>query len=98
MSVCEHPGFKASVEVGRLTDGAGNVHAFTADVRVECAVCGLPFEFMGMPEGLSPSVPTRSVDGLEARLPIQPQLRSELLGPLWPSPRRGSPVLVHRND
>lgn len=91
MSGCDHPGFKAMVSVGRLTDESREVGSYTAEVHVECAACGLPFEFVGMPFGVHPARPTMSPDALEARLPIQPQKRPG--GPLWSPPR-----LVSTND
>ena len=69
---CDHNEFRASVNVGRLTDDLGNVTAYTADVRVSCRACGTPFEFNGLPMGVAVSSSTVSVDGQEARLSIAP--------------------------
>lgn len=82
---CTHKGFRASVNVGRLTASETDetIVGFTADVRVECAVCGKPFEFIGLPMGVLSTEPTCSVDGLEARMPIKPQgeaMRTDLVG------------------
>ncbi len=41
-------------------------------VQVVCRVCGVSFQFLGLPGGLHPDYPTVSVDGTEARLPIAP--------------------------
>jgi len=75
MSKCIHMNFKANVSVGRLTDPANEniVKAYTADVRVECAECGLPFQFLGLPMGMDTQGARVSTDGLEARLAISPQ-------------------------
>ncbi len=72
MSECEHMNFVASVTVNRLED----VKGFAADVHVQCADCNKPFVFIGLPGGLAPNRPTRSVDGTEARLPIAPEPRT----------------------
>lgn len=69
MSICEHPDFIANVTVNRLEDTGG----FHADVRIQCAVCNLPFQFLGLPGGLLLDGAAVSVDGTEARLAIAPQ-------------------------
>lgn len=61
--------FKALVQVNRLED----VGKFTADITIECAECGLPFEFLGLEPGSSFSHPTVSLGGDEARMPIAPR-------------------------
>jgi hypothetical protein len=68
---CKHEDFAANVAVSRLEDIGG----FAADVTVWCANCNLPFQFLGLPGGLSPDRCTTSVDQLEARLPIAPMTR-----------------------
>lgn len=65
---CEHKNFRAHVSVNRLEDLGG----FIADVRVECAECGLPFSFLGVSAGLSFERPTVSVDGCELHAPLEP--------------------------
>ena len=70
---CEHENFHANVAVGRLTKGDdGPVTGYTAEVRIHCAQCGLPFEFMGLPVGLLPDGAAVSVNAQEARLAIAP--------------------------
>lgn len=66
---CEHKGFAANVAVNRLQDSGG----FAADITIKCAQCQLPFQFLGLPGGLSPDRPTTSADLTEARMPIAPQ-------------------------
>lgn len=66
--ICPHMNFNARVAVNRLED----VGRFTADVTIECADCGEPFHFKGLPMGSSPDRPMVSVDGLELRAPIGP--------------------------
>lgn len=72
MAKCEHMQFGAEVDVHRLTDEAGVVRAFSADVRVRCVDCGTPFQFLGLPAGINMRASTVSVDGLEARLALSP--------------------------
>jgi hypothetical protein len=66
---CEHLEWSASVGVGNITDeGGALLGRRTVEVRVQCAACGLPLEFQGLPIGADTHGPTISVDGLEARL------------------------------
>lgn len=81
MPRCEHMNFKADVRVGRLTDGDdGPVTGYSADVHINCADCGLPFRFMGLPFGSHPSEPRLSADSVELRAPIEPAYTTEILG------------------
>lgn len=66
---CEHKDFTAHVVVTRIED----VKGFFADIRVKCADCGLPFEFVGVDAGLSYEKPMASVDAQELRAPIRPK-------------------------
>lgn len=65
---CKHKGFVANVAVNRLEDSGG----FAADITIKCVECQQPFQFLGLPGGLSPNMPTVSVDRTEARMPIAP--------------------------
>ena len=70
---CEHLNFKAKVEVNRLTRGdSGPVTDYMADVRIECAACGLPFLFKGVQVGMSPHEPKVSFDRTDIRFPLAP--------------------------
>lgn len=66
---CVHMNFAAKVSVARIEDKG----AFAADVRINCAECGLPFQFLGLEPGLDMQGARVSIDGLEARLAICPQ-------------------------
>jgi hypothetical protein len=66
---CEHKTFKAIVAVNRLEDR----RLFTADVKINCEDCGLPFQFLGLPPGFDTHGACCSLDGLEARLAICPK-------------------------
>ena len=65
---CGHENFRAKVDVTRLIDTG----RFTADVRIHCEDCGVPFEFLGLEPGSHPAAARVSVDGQEARLAIAP--------------------------
>lgn len=67
--MCDHHQFKADVKIARLENTGG----FMAEVRVMCADCGTPFQFLGLQPGLDLNGATVSVDGLEANIAICPQ-------------------------
>jgi hypothetical protein len=69
---CPHENFSAAVGVNRLTDEAGTVNAFSAEITVECAACGEKFRWIGADAGLSPGKPMVSVDEFTLRAPIRP--------------------------
>ena len=75
MPKCEHMNFIANVEVNRLTKSEEDpsIIGYTADVRIRCADCSLPFEFIGVDAGYSPRMPMASVDAQELRAPIRPK-------------------------
>lgn len=70
---CKHEEFGATVEVARVTNDAGEVERFQANVRVSCCQCGKAFRFIGLPAGLDLNGAAVSVDGAEARLTIAPE-------------------------
>jgi hypothetical protein len=44
-----------------------------ADIRIVCDDCGMPFRFLGLPSGVSTTIPMRGAFmGVEACLPIEP--------------------------
>lgn len=70
---CPHMNFAARTTVMRLTEGdAGPVTGYTADIRIECSDCHLPFQFLGLPAGSRHNGAAVSIDGQEARLAISP--------------------------
>ena len=75
MNKCSHENFAATVNVNRLTksDDDATVIAHQADIRINCAECGLPFEFVGVDAGMLPNKPMASVDAQELRAPIRPK-------------------------
>lgn len=78
---CEHPEFASRVAIGRLMDVEGGpVTHYTAEIRVACATCKMPFEWVGPPLGiLDPNAPVVSIDRQELRIPIEP-LRTTMRG------------------
>lgn len=72
--MCQHEDFKATVGVARLTakDG-GPVTGYMAEVRVHCAQCGKPFQFLGLQPGMDTQGARVSLDGLEANIAIVPE-------------------------
>jgi hypothetical protein len=74
MSQCTHVNFSATVGVCRLTETKGGpVTGYVAEVRVNCADCGKPFQFLGLDPGLDTQGARVSLDGLEASLALVPQ-------------------------
>ena len=71
---CAHENFKADVKVARLLDSG----KFMAEIRVVCLDCDEPFRFVGVQAGLRFDGPAVSIDGLELRAPIEPELEKRL--------------------
>ena len=69
---CEHESFIADVHVHRLTDDAGDLAGYTADLRVQCSVCGTRFVFDGVQQGWSPKQPMANYDRTELHIPLAP--------------------------
>jgi hypothetical protein len=73
---CDHNNFTAQVNVSRLShEAGGTITGYAADVTVSCKQCGMPFRFIGLSGGRSPTDPRVSVDGIELRAPIEPAER-----------------------
>jgi len=71
---CEHLNFIANAQVGRLLQ-EGNpeqITGFIVELIVNCKDCGLPFEFIGIPQGFSPAQAMVNFDATELRAPIKP--------------------------
>lgn len=66
---CAHMEFAAEVRVARLEDIGG----FNAEVRIRCADCNRPFQFLGLQPGIDLAGARVSLDGLEANLAISPE-------------------------
>jgi hypothetical protein len=70
---CKHEEFNANVAVHRIQKSdlePDEIVAYQADIKVECRQCGQPFEFFGLPMGMSFYQPTISIDGQVMRVPL----------------------------
>lgn len=72
---CEHLTFTAHVDVNRLMDEKDEnlVRAFVADIRVKCADCGLPFEWVGFSAGYRGDEARVDTSAQELRAPLKPK-------------------------
>ena len=66
---CKHVNLHGHLHITHLED----IGRYTADVRVHCKDCGLPFRFIGLPAGLDLDGATVSVDGTEVRFAMAPK-------------------------
>ena len=71
---CQHKRFECRCSVTRLTDeeNSEKVSGYSADIKISCVDCGIPFEFIGVPGGYSPVQPMVNFDCTELRAPIKP--------------------------
>jgi hypothetical protein len=72
--MCEHHNFVAMADIARCTRSEDDptVVAYYCELKIRCTDCNTPFEFIGIPMGLSPGQPRCSVNAQEARIPIKP--------------------------
>lgn len=78
---CAHLQFRSRVGVHRLSDVEdGPITGYTAEIHIECSVCGLPFRFRGLAAGSHFAEPRVSVDATELRAPIEPAYVVEICG------------------
>jgi hypothetical protein len=72
-STCKHENFQCEARIGRLShEEGGPITGYTAEIRVKCTECGLPFRFIGLAAGSHYASPTVSIDGEELHAPIEP--------------------------
>lgn len=95
---CQHENFSTEARIGRITDGDGGpVVRYTADIKIQCSDCALPFQFFGLPVGVDlEGDACVSLDGTEARLCLGPQ--GEQLPLRKPGSVRGFRVRVHGRE
>lgn len=70
---CPHMNHSVFASVGRIQKSdlePETIVAYTADIKIQCRDCGQPYEFLGLPNGMSFYQPTVSIDGLELRAPL----------------------------
>ena len=78
MTDCKHEAFSCYTSVGRLSkEDGGPITGYTADIKILCAECNLPFRFIGLPAGNHFSEPRVSIDGQELRAPIEPAVHEK---------------------
>jgi hypothetical protein len=70
---CQHEVYKVLGQVCEIVDDESHdVYAYRLEVSVHCVQCGMPFTFLGLPEGYNISEPMSNIDHTTARLPIKP--------------------------
>lgn len=85
---CKHASFTAHVDVTRIVES----NRLYADVKVQCAGCGLPMRFIGLPAGVDVNGAAVSADACEARLAMAP--KGEVIPPLDPRAVHGFSVRI----
>lgn len=72
---CPHEEMAIRADINRINDvpgPAGKLIAFDLELAVDCVACMTPFEFLGLPMGMSPRQPTGTFDGLTMTAPVRP--------------------------
>lgn len=70
---CEHKNFRMNLGVNRIVS-PGRPMQFAAEIKITCADCDKPFQFLGLWPGMDLQGARVSNDGLEARLAIAPEV------------------------
>lgn len=79
---CPHNGFEVKNRVSKIED----VKAFIFESEIRCGECKLPFRFVGCEAGVNMNKPTVSVDGLELRVPVEPEIVKKIATKITISP------------
>lgn len=66
---CEHFTFEHEAEIFKLSEPGGSI-GYVVEFRVRCALCHLPFEFLGLDEGINFTKPFKSLGGLILNAPV----------------------------
>ncbi len=72
-NTCPHLNHNIFASIARIQKSElepETIIAYSADIKIECRDCGQPFEFIGLPNGMSFYRPTVSINGLELRVPL----------------------------
>lgn len=71
---CKHERIECNASVARLTNDSDSneIIGYATDIKVKCAQCGIPFEWIGIGGGYSPTEPKVNFDRTELRAPIRP--------------------------
>lgn len=80
---CLHKDFIVDAKVYRLTEtgDSDKIIGYSCEIKVKCKHCELPFEWIGLPYGMNPSMPTVSLDNLELRARIKPTIDTFNINP-----------------
>jgi hypothetical protein len=74
MSPCNHEQFKARISVAHPRDNKDEPDAgYSATITVRCALCGLPFQFVGVSAEPSSERPMVAHEDVELRVPLRPK-------------------------
>jgi hypothetical protein len=72
--MCDHEQFKSRVSVAHPRDNKDEPEAgYSATISIRCALCGQPFEFVGVSEEPSAERPMVAHEGIELRAPLRPK-------------------------
>ena len=66
---CRHARHRVDADVHFFEDTG----LWSLELKLSCEECGEPFRFLGLPAGISFTEPMIGVDGLELRVPVEPQ-------------------------
>lgn len=71
---CGHTRFRTATRVTRMENDKikGQIDGYMLEIAVKCLECNKVFRFKNLPYGVNMNGATMSVDGLEARLAIEP--------------------------
>jgi hypothetical protein len=72
MTTCPHTELASEARIVKFDD----TQQFMAEFTVRCALCGIPFRFLGPPTGLSMTHPTVDVPATTLHAPIAPGERA----------------------
>lgn len=76
---CSHINFSATLKVHRVVtqepaEGQEpDIAAYMAEIRVQCADCGNPFEWVGFPMGIHSDQARVDISGQQLNAPLKPQ-------------------------
>lgn len=74
MEDCKHTKFECHASVIRLHEEETPeiITGYTSDITITCMECGTPFQFVGVPGGVSPNQPMVNFDSTKLRAPLVP--------------------------
>jgi hypothetical protein len=71
---CKHFDHQVSAKIFRMVDEEDHekVTGWASEIRIRCAHCGIPFEWIGLEAGMMPDKPMCDLHAIELRAPIKP--------------------------